>query len=194
VSDFLISDLRQERDRTHRLADEVTSLRLRVQADTDNSGLVQRLADTEGAHRTSQDRIARLENDLGRHEHLRSVASGPSNREAGVSYEGGTHPAGVEASERRSAAFNEAQSVLESHVRSAELSSVAAERVDELLRGPDLHIGADAQYVAAVGQRSYAGAFGKLLQYGTMAPGQNVGGRDRGSAAGNQGRAVPCDG
>jgi hypothetical protein len=40
----------------------------------------------------------------------------PNDREAGVGY-GPRHPAGVEAAERRSEAFREAQTCLERHLR-----------------------------------------------------------------------------
>jgi HK97 family phage major capsid protein len=166
MSEFLLNDLRAERERATRLATERMKLRARVDANPDDSGVQQRLDDIEGAHRSSTDRVLRLEADLGRHGHLRSVAAnGASNREAGA-FETPEHPAGTEASERRSAAFAEAEAVLEDHLRDGEITTSAADRMDEALRGDDVRIGETAQWIASHGQVAYRTAFLKMMQYG----------------------------
>ncbi len=95
---------------------------------------------------------------------IRRAADTPGASEAGAAF----HSTRVErtSADPVSNARSDALRAIERH--SGILEPQAADRLDDVIRGD--RIGLDAAYVAAVADPAYNGAFGKLLQYGAMAP------------------------
>src|SRR3954451_22593783 len=63
-------------------------------------------------------------------------------------------------------ALDGALRTIERHVNDGHLNAIAADGVDECLRGPDKALGLDAAYVEAAGAPAYERAFSKLIRYG----------------------------
>lgn len=168
MPNYRIAALRAEREKRDRVNAELGTLKARLDAaeDRDRDGLIERIGNLSTSSRATSEAINELEDDLQRLAQLEGIAQNPANREAGTIP---PHPAGLEAEERRSLAFREAQNVMERHIRNGELPTSDADRLDAVLRGSDVTLGVDARYVAAVGQEEYKSAFVKLLKYGDTA-------------------------
>lgn len=161
MSDYLLAQLRAEREKEARLDAELSKMSARLNSNPSDDGARQRVENlTVGLHQ-ARDRIAELENQQRSQERLREAATNPANREAGTDF-------GVGPQERRGHVFDEVQRQLEALHRSADLTTEAVDRLDLHLRSND-PVGVDSQYVAAVSQPEYATAFGKILAHGDAA-------------------------
>ena len=166
--EFLIRDLKKARELRERLANDISKLEARQRSMPDDS-VAERISNLRTGAARADEKMIELEDQLGRHDALERGASNPAQWEAGTSYSAPVHPARVEAAERRGGAFREAQHVLEEHIRSGEMTTTAADAMDEALRGDDLRVGEAAQWLAAHGQEHYRTAFAKLMAYGDSA-------------------------
>jgi HK97 family phage major capsid protein len=162
---FLIRDLKTARAQRERSVNEIAKLEA-FQRSTPDDGVAERLGNLRTGAARADEKVIELEDKLGRYEALERGAANPRQHEAGTSYSAPAHPARVEAADRRGGAFREAQHVLEEHIRSGEMTTMAADAVDECLRGDDLRVGEAAQWVASHGQPAYRTAFLKAMQYG----------------------------
>jgi HK97 family phage major capsid protein len=160
--DFLVAELRKARALRERLRNDITKLEARQRTMPDD-GVAERISNLRTGAARSEEKIAELEGQLGRYGALERGAANPRQHEAGVDYTGPEHPARVEAAERRGGAFREAQHVLEEHLRSGEMSTTAADAVDEAMRGDDKFFGETAQWIATHGQEIYREAFFKTM-------------------------------
>jgi hypothetical protein len=102
---------------------------------------------------------------------VRELARNPANREAGASFhepsQGQSRPDGPpQVHEARDAGLR----TIEHYNDSGHLRSDAADTLDRLVRDRRDPLAQTARYLDAVGDAEYNSAFGKILQYGAMAP------------------------
>jgi HK97 family phage major capsid protein len=120
---------------------------IRAQDQEGRSHALYTSADLERERQAERERVAELAKD-------------PANREEAFA------PPATRNLDHALATRDGAMRTLQRHVDADRLSSEAAGRVDQVLRGPDAGLGLDAAYIEAAGSEAYERAFAKLIRYG----------------------------
>jgi HK97 family phage major capsid protein len=105
-----------------------------------------------------------------RRKRIAELYNDPRNHDTGMSYR---RAAGDELETavmpHARANRDSAMRTVERHVNAGNLNAEAADRVDDVLRGPDAGFGLDARYIETHGSPAYERAFAKLLRFGDTA-------------------------
>jgi HK97 family phage major capsid protein len=111
---------------------------------------------------------ARADELRARREWLAELARDPANHDTAAPYRRPATTDQLEATVAPHARANRdsAMRTVERHVNAGNLTAQAADRVDDVLRGPDAGFGLDAKYIETHGDPAYERAFAKLLRFG----------------------------
>jgi hypothetical protein len=106
-----------------------------------------------------------------RREWIAELARDPGNHDTAAPYRRPATTDQLEATVAPHARANRdsAMRTVERHVNAGNLTAQAADRVDDVLRGPDAGFGLDARYIETHGSPAYERAFAKLLRFGDTA-------------------------
>jgi len=154
------SDLDHAERKHDRLRGEIRDLEARVEDGEDTPGLRERLENLTNGEEAVLGRVKELRAELG--DHVRDVAAREGHAEPGDGAVPLVEDAALPFNGRTRAVFDGGMRAIERCAKLNGFSDQAAKRIEKMLRTTDRD-GADARYLAAVGDPDYATAFWKAL-------------------------------